>query len=57
MQVVWPLQGPFVLSRFRKGHSARGRGVGFSVCLSVELILGFLGGNAPGYVSPQDGRE
>lgn len=54
MQVVWPLQGPFVLSEFRKGHSARGRGVGLSICLGAELILGFLGGNTPGYVSPQD---
>lgn len=24
-------------------------------CLGAQLLLGFLGGNTPGYVSPQDG--
>lgn len=33
-------------------------GLAFGIrCLGAELILGFLGGNTPGYVSPQDGRE
>lgn len=55
MQVVWLLQSPFVHpcpeGAVLPGSEVWGLAFGI-VCLGTEFILGFLGGNAHGYLTP-----
>lgn len=55
MQVVWPLQGPFVPLGSERAvlPGAEVWGIAFGIVhFGAEFILGFLGGNAHGYLSP-----
>lgn len=58
MQVAWLFQGAFVLSQLEGAvlRMPEGWGLAFgTTCPGTELILGFLAGNTPSYMSPQAG--